>query len=126
MMETIRQPSLVARLRPRHLAELPLAARMSVVKQQRRRELKRREREFSGPDPVEQAIFERLQSDPEFYRQFDVSPWRNPEGRRPACRRGRIEGLWRGGNLTANGGHARVVGAIRPSNDRFVRYRQAG
>ena len=44
------------------------------------RELKRREREFSGEDPVEQAIFERLQSDPEFYRQFDASPMAEPGG----------------------------------------------
>lgn len=80
MIKTFRQPSLVAHVRPRHLAELPLAARMSVVKQQRRRELKRREREFSGEDPVEQAIFERLQSDPGFYRQFDASPIAEPGG----------------------------------------------
>ena len=50
MIKAIRQPALLAQLRPRHLAGLPLAAKMSVIKQLRRRELKRREREFSGED----------------------------------------------------------------------------
>jgi hypothetical protein len=74
LAKAFREPSRVAHLRLRHLAGLPLAARMSVLKQKRRRELKRREREFSQEDPLEQAIFERLQSDPEFYRQLDASP----------------------------------------------------
>jgi hypothetical protein len=75
--KVVRQPSLVAQLRPHHLAEVPRAARMSVVKQQRRRELERRERQFAGEDPVERAIFEQLQEDPDFFLQFDASP---PEG----------------------------------------------
>ena len=105
MIKAIRQPSLVARLRPRHLGELPLAARMSVVKQQRRRELKRREREFSGPGPGRAG---HLRASAVGYRSSTASstrrPWRNRGGRRSAGRRGGVEEfVQEGNNLTANG-----------------------
>jgi hypothetical protein len=72
--KAIRQPSLVAGLRPRHVADLPTAARMSLVKQRRKQSLKRLSREFDGEDPYEQALFRRLTSDPDFYREFDPTP----------------------------------------------------
>lgn len=72
MIKAIRRPSLVANLRPRHLAELPVAVRMSVVKQQRRRELNRWN--YKPEDPYERAVFNRLRSDPDFYLEFDSTP----------------------------------------------------
>ena len=74
VVKVVRQPSLVTSLRPRHLAALPEAARMSVVKQRRRQSLKRLGRKFEGEDPYEQALFERLSSDPDFYKEFDSTP----------------------------------------------------
>ncbi len=74
VVKAIRRPSLVTSLRPRHVTELPTAARMSVVKQRRKQSLKRLSRQFDGEDPYEQALFERLTSDPDFYREFDPTP----------------------------------------------------
>jgi hypothetical protein len=72
--KVVRRPSLVTSLRPHHVSALPEAARMSVVKQRRRRSLKRLQQRFEGEDPYEQALFERLSSDPDFYREFDSTP----------------------------------------------------
>ena len=74
VVRAIRQPSLVTTLRGRHLAQLPVAARMSVVKQRRRRSLQRLSQKYEREDPFEQALFERLMTDPGFYRDFDSTP----------------------------------------------------
>lgn len=74
MMKVARDPSRVTRVRPHHLAALPSAARMSVVKQKRLRELRRWEKQFDQEDAVENAVFDRLLSDPEFFRELDATP----------------------------------------------------
>jgi len=73
-VKVFRQPSLITTVRPHHVAALPVAARMSVVKQRRRRRLRRLEQKFDGADPYEQALFERLSTDPDFYQEFDPTP----------------------------------------------------
>jgi hypothetical protein len=72
--KVVRRPSLVTTVRLRHVASLPEAARMSVVKQRRRRRLRSLSQQFEGQDPYEQALFERLSSDPDFYLAFDSTP----------------------------------------------------
>jgi hypothetical protein len=72
--KVIRQPSLVTTLRPRHVAEVPTAARMSVVKRRRKHSEKRLSRQFEGEDPLERDVFRRLTTDPDFYREFDPTP----------------------------------------------------
>ena len=74
VMRAVRDPSLITHVRPRHLAALPQAAKMSVVKQKRLREMKRWEEQFDKPDPFEQAVFDQLLQDPDFYRQFEDDP----------------------------------------------------
>ena len=74
MMRAVRDPSLITHVRPRHLAELPRAAKMSVVKQKRIREMKRWEEQFDQADPYEQGVFDQLLVDPGFYRQFEPDP----------------------------------------------------
>jgi hypothetical protein len=71
VMRAVRDPARLADVRPRHLAALPHAARMSVVKQKRMWEMKRWERQFTGEDPEERAVFDRLTVDPEFWRAFE-------------------------------------------------------
>jgi len=36
--------------------------------------LRRLEQKFDGADPYEQALFERLSTDPDFYQEFDPTP----------------------------------------------------
>jgi hypothetical protein len=74
MMKMVRDPSLITQIRPHHLAALPEAARMSVVKQKRLRELRRWESQYDQEDPVENGVFNQLVADPEFYREFDATP----------------------------------------------------
>jgi hypothetical protein len=74
VMKAVRKPSIVTNLRPRHLAELPQATRMSVAKEKRRREMKRRSIQYGRKDPFERAVFNRLRTDPDFYREFDATP----------------------------------------------------
>jgi hypothetical protein len=74
VMKAVRDPSRVGHLRPQHLAALPNAAKMSVVKQQRMWRMKRWEKEFAGEDPQEKAVFDRLLVDPEFWRDFEAGP----------------------------------------------------
>lgn len=69
----VRDPSRIMQMRPGDLARLPMAARMTVVKQRRRMDLKRRERRFAGEDPYEKAVFEALLMNPDFYTEFDGS-----------------------------------------------------
>jgi hypothetical protein len=71
MLKAVRDPSLIVNVRPRHLAALPQAAKMSVVKQKRLRRMKRWEGQFEKEDPFEQAVFSRLLIDPDFYREFE-------------------------------------------------------
>ncbi len=73
-MKAVRDPSRLGQLRPRHLAALPAAAKMSVVKQQRLLKMKRWEKQFAGEDPQEKAVFDRLVADPEFWRDFEAGP----------------------------------------------------
>ena len=73
-MRVVRNPSLITQVRPHHLAALPHAAKMSVVKQKRLREMKQWEEQFDRPDPFEQSVFDQLVRDPEFYLQFEPDP----------------------------------------------------
>jgi hypothetical protein len=74
VMRAIREPSQLANVRPRHVAALPHAAKMSAVKQKNLWEMRRWERQFANDDPLESSVFDRLAADPEFYREFEDSP----------------------------------------------------
>jgi hypothetical protein len=74
MMRAVRDPSLLTQVRPRHLGAIPRAAKMSVVKQKRLREMKRWEEQYDQADPFEQSIFDQLVKDPDFYLQFESDP----------------------------------------------------
>jgi hypothetical protein len=74
MAKVVRHPALLATVRPRDIGRLPVAAKMSVVKERRRRSLKRLSEKYERQDPFEQALFERLTSDPDFFREFDATP----------------------------------------------------
>ncbi len=62
MMQVVRKPSRVSDIR---VAEWPQAARMTVVKH--------KTRQYRRKDPFETSVFKRLQSDPEFYLEFDAT-----------------------------------------------------
>ena len=74
MVKAIRQPSLVAKVRPQHVAALSLAAQMRVAKNLRRRDLKRLNGRIEQWDPYERALFKRLRTDPDFFLEFDATP----------------------------------------------------
>ena len=74
MMRAVRDPSLLTQVRPRHRGAIPRAAKMSVVKQKRLREMKRWEEQYDQADPFEQSIFDQLVKDPDFYLQFESDP----------------------------------------------------
>jgi len=54
-------------------ADLRRAAAMTLAKQRYRRSARRRAREDRRSGSFEREVFERLGSDPEFYRTFDAT-----------------------------------------------------
>ncbi len=71
---TLRHPSDLARLRPRHLAQLPGATGVTIAKQRRRWISHRRARDAERRSALEAEVFEQLRVDPTFYRRFDDTP----------------------------------------------------
>ena len=70
-----RQPSLVATLRPADLPRIGRAARVSVGKLSRRWHEERRRRHLVGATRRQEAVFDRLTRDPQFFLAYDdVAP----------------------------------------------------
>ncbi len=73
--QAVRNPSLLTRLRPRHLARLGPAAAASVARQKRLSAERRQFRDLKRAEAYEQSVYDQLLVDPEFYRRFDpVAP----------------------------------------------------
>jgi hypothetical protein len=71
IVTTIRRPSLITHLRPRHLRNVRVALSISWSKQQRRHRERLRLRSQRKSDAYEEKVYARLLSDPSFYRAFD-------------------------------------------------------
>ena len=65
------RPSLVASLRPADLPRIGRAAQVTVGKQARRRRERQRLRRLAATERRQEAVFERLARDPQFFLAFD-------------------------------------------------------
>jgi hypothetical protein len=70
-VKVVHQPSLLTGVRPRHVVKAGQALRSTAVNRMKRREQKQRRRQIDREDLY---IFNRLISDPSFYRELDASP----------------------------------------------------
>jgi hypothetical protein len=69
----VHDPSLIVRLRPRHLDTLRRAVAITLDRQERLRHHRGERRREQRAERYEQQVFARLLSDPTFYREFDAT-----------------------------------------------------
>lgn len=69
--KVVRRPSRLTHLRPRHLAQLPPAFRITAAKQRQFHNARRRRRQSERADRREQQVYSRLVTEPFFYVEFD-------------------------------------------------------
>ncbi len=73
-VQALRRPSLLASVRPRHVANLGPAVAASAARRKRLHVERRQFKKLQRAEEFERGVFDRLRVDPQFYRQFDDAP----------------------------------------------------